>query len=190
MFRKIAKAIAMIQDAIFSRRAGREYAWLLPMLISFLIKGDPYVHCGTPASAAPTAGSARMMPFYRGGTAELRSRQVFPFMWCRSRTLLACSADLREYSGLPSRIFSSNVPVSASGNMPEQLPAMSRFHTTRFLGCLAPNTVDVLASAGLSRRRTPSSRSHKPGSPKFHWDTISHLQPVAGSMAALIFLTS
>ncbi|MHB9841659.1 hypothetical protein Q8F57_043430 [Paraburkholderia terrae] len=78
MFRKIAKAIAMIQDAIFSRRAGREYAWLLPMLISFLIEGDPYVCCGTPASAAPTAGSARMMPFYRGRTAELRSCESFP----------------------------------------------------------------------------------------------------------------
>ncbi|WP_180736363.1 hypothetical protein [Paraburkholderia sp. PGU19] len=77
MFRKIAKAIAMIQEAIFSRRAGREYAWLLPMLISFL-KGDPYVCCGTPASAAPTAGSARMMPFYRGRTAELRPCESFP----------------------------------------------------------------------------------------------------------------
>ncbi|WP_158510952.1 hypothetical protein [Paraburkholderia caribensis] len=54
-----------------------------------------------------------MIPIYRGRTAELGSRESFPFVRFRRKALLARSADLREYSGLPSRTFSPNVPVSA-----------------------------------------------------------------------------
>ncbi|BCF94916.1 hypothetical protein PPGU16_79830 (plasmid) [Paraburkholderia largidicola] len=53
-----------------------------------------------------------MVPFYRGSAAGLGSRESFPVVQCRGKTFLARSAD-REYSGLPSRTFSPNVPVSA-----------------------------------------------------------------------------